>query len=357
MPHNPELDPKQHAFPRRFGQIPLTRVRDYSQSVRVDLIKHDDPVAMLDGTYDFVKATWSEDGREASRATHEEKQEALRQMLSGKTLQLGLETVQFMFRISGITRIDTHQIVRQRIGVTFSQQCSGDQFWNHHDMLVEPSIYYLLADVGDYSVYNDFVQTALRTKKVYQEALDCGVSVQAARSILPHCLETFVFMRVDLATLLFFHQKRIDDGSQTWQMNEIAQQMADRVSEVFPELAETFERNKKRFRFQVEASKDRANTYSTGLYLPSPDEFEYHNDDFLYPETKNRMHLVKEYMKETIPTKYYWGTREITSPQYIQIHRIYSKLDEYGLSNEEVLRKAHRINLEIASDILFSKNK
>lgn len=345
MPHSKLLTPKHHAFPRLFGQQPLTHLTDYSKSIKVDLVKHDDPVKMIDGTYDFAKATWSDDGRDSERDSYEQKQEALSQMLQGKTLQLGLETVSFIFRISGITRLDTHQIVRQRVGVTFSQQCSGDQFWTHHRLLVEPSIAF-----SGPELYSKFTANALNSKIVYQEMLDSEkISVQAARSLLPHCLDTFIFMKVDLATLLFFHQKRIDDGSQTWQMNMISQQMADEVTKVFPDLKDTFERNKTKFKFQTEASKDRKNTFSTGLYLPNPDSFDYHEKDFLYNKTKNQMHLSKM----TFPDEYYWGLKRINKDIYEEAHLEYDKVNRESnrehWDNREVLLRNRTITQAIMS--------
>lgn len=323
MPHIDILEPKTHAFRNLIGQIPLTNVKDYEKSITVDLVKHDNPADMLKGTYGFVKATWSLDGKDAERASQGTMEEALDQMLSGKALGLGLETVDFIFRISGITRIDTHQIVRQRIGVTFSQQCSGDQFWTHQNCLIEPSIY-----MNERARYV-FLESMLTAKYAYAEMVSSeGISIQAARSILPHCLETFIFMKVNLATLLFFHQKRIDDGSQTWQLNNIAQKMADKVCEVFPQLKEVFERNKTRFTFQTDASKDRKNTFSTGLYVPDPDTFDYHSRDFLYERTKKEMHLVGDkYIKPCLEL-YYWGTQEIEYSSFRDIKRAYEVLDE-----------------------------
>jgi thymidylate synthase (FAD) len=335
MPHKEKLHPKKHAFPRLFGQLPLTRVKDYSTNLKVELIKYDDPVKMIDGTYDFVKATWSEDGRESEKASYEEKQEALSQMLQGKTLQLGLETVSFIFRITGITRIDTHQIVRQRVGVTFSQHCSGDSFWNHRDILIEPSIYYSKWAKAD------FLKQALNSKVCYAQMLDSGkVSVQAARSILPHCLETFIFMKVDLATLLFFYQKRIEDGSQTWQMNEVSRQMEREVVKVFPDLQMAFDKAKTRFKFQREASKDRKNTFSTGLYLPKVDDFDYHENDFLYQTTKNEMHYIGDYKQEEIPIQYYFAYMQIDQNLYEEIQFEYD-------ANNRLIDKGHRSNSEV----------
>jgi thymidylate synthase (FAD) len=337
MPHNPNLEPKHHAFRILIGQKPLTRFKNYKNSIRVDLINPESKENMMKRIYDFVKATWSEDGRESERATPEQMKDALTAMLSGKALGLGLETINLTFRVSGINRIDTHQMVRQRIGVTFSQQCTGDRFLNHNDALVEPSIRFS-------NHYTAYVDATLSAKNSYSELVSNGVSIQAARSILPHNLETFIFMDTNLMTLLFFHQKRIDDGSQTWSINEIAQQMADEVCKAYPELTEVFERNRKKFKFQEDASKDRANIFSTNLYLPKDDTFEYHDRDFLYQEKKNEMHkLTEDFLDD-----YYWGWYGVTKEMYEQIKNDYklldTEIDSNHYTNEEIKSKAELIN-------------
>lgn len=342
MPHNPNLTPKHHAFRVLFGQKPLTKFKDYRSSIKVDLVKYDDLDKSLKGTYDFVKATWSEDGRESERATNEQMKDALSAMLSGKALGLGLETISFIFRISGITRIDTHQIVRQRIGVTFSQQCTGDRMMHHNDVLVEESI------AGHPASLSQFIQATLAAKITYADMIDTQkISIQAARSILPHNLETFIFMKIDLSTLLFFHQKRIDDGSQTWQINEIARQMATEVCKVYPDLTPVFLKNEKKFRFQREASADRNNTFSTGLYVPKDDEFEYHNRDFLYPNKKNEMHFTNT----AIHDRYYWGYEQVSKKKYDRIKLEYSILDrnisKNYYTNEEIEKKALSLTIKL----------
>lgn len=346
MPHVPELEPKRHSFRVLFGQRPLTRFKDYKSSIKVDLLEPEPKESMMKRIYDFVKATWSEDGRESERATREQMVDALNQMLSGKALGLGLETINFTFRISGISRIDTHQIVRQRIGVTFSQQCTGDRFLNHCDALVEESI------AKNPKNLIKFIDATLAAKNCYSDMLDTeDVSIQAAREITPHNLETFIFMNTNLMTLLFFHQKRIDDGSQTWQVNEIAQQMADQVCAHYPELKDVFERNKKKFKFQAEASKDRKNSFSTSLYIPRDDEFDYNNRDFLYPIKKTEMHFTGTPIKE----EFYWGWMKIKEAEYYDIKKRYEDLDKDVLnnhySNDEIKSKAEQLNTEIREAI------
>jgi len=339
MPHIPELIPKHHQFRILFGQKPLTRFKDYRNSIKVDLIKHDDKEEMMKGTYDFVKATWSEDGMESSRASHEEMEHALDQMFGGKALGLGLETINFIFRISGITRIDTHQIVRQRIGVTFSQQCTGDRFLSHNDALVEECI------AQDPMLLQGFIDATLATKMSYAQMNDSfKVSIQAARTITPHNLETFIFMKIDLSTLLFFYKKRIDDGSQTWEINEIARKMQEAVCAVFPEMESIFAKMKGSFDFQKKASADRTNLLSTNLYIPKDDEFDYHHRDFLYPMKKEQMNFTNTPIKDL----FYWGTTQVTEDQFNAIKTLYDKHDAdvkaNHYSNEEIKERAEAIN-------------
>lgn len=346
MSHNPELEPKKHAFRVLFGQRPLTKFKDYRQSINVELMEPEPADKMMKRIYNFVKATWSEDGREADRATPEQMQDALDQMLSGKALGLGLETINLTFAIRGITRIDTHQIVRQRIGVTFSQQCTGDRFLNHADVLVEECI------AQDPVLLENYIKATLETKMSYAELNDSmKVSIQTAREITPHNLETFIFMNTNLMTLLFFYQKRIDDGSQTWPINIIAQQMADEVCKAYPQLVPVFERNKSKFKFQKEASADRKNSFSTSLYIPKVDEFEYHNRDFLYPMKKEEMNFTNT----PIATKYFWGREEVSETNYNMIKDAYEKLDadnkENHFTNEELLERARQLNSELEATL------
>lgn len=347
--HNPNLIPKKHAFRVLFGQKPLTRFKDYRQAIKVELLSPEPKELMMKRIYDFVKATWSEDGRESERATEAEMKDAMVQMLSGKALGLGLETINFTFRISGISRIDTHQIVRQRIGVTFSQQCTGDRMLHHNDVLVEECI----ADPRLNLNLSKFINSTCQSKMTYSEMIDDGISIQAARSILPHNLETFLFMNTNLTTLLFFHQKRIDDGSQTWQINEIARQMADRVCEVYPELTEVFERNKSKFKFQKEASADRTNSFSTGLYVPKDDDFDYHTRDFLYDKKKLDMHFTNT----PIEDMYFWGKTQITKNQYELIKLKYTTNDKLvhdtQPTNSEIFEMNARTNREL--DEIFNQ--
>lgn len=339
MAHNKALVPKKHPYRIRFGQKPLTHFKDYRKAIKVDLVKYDDRLRMLAGVYDFVTSTWSEDGMESTRVREKQMQDALQQMLSGKTLSLGLETINLMFRITGISRIDTHQIVRQRVGVTFSQHCSGDQWWSHRDCLVAENI------AQDPGMLKEFIDSTLKSKNTYVDLIDSGkVSIQEAREILPHNLETFIFMNTNISTLLFFYQKRIDDSSQTWQINEISRQMAREVCVVYPEMKPVFEKFSKKFTMARDAEADRASTFATALYLPKEDNYEYHKRDYLYDKTKEEYNWTNT----PIEDQYYWGYRKITKEQHKHIYQLYegnAKLVEIDhMSNSQIKALNHETN-------------
>jgi thymidylate synthase (FAD) len=347
--HNSKLTPKPHPYRILFGQMPLTKFKDYRKSIKVDLLYCPEKKEIMSSVYDFVKATWSEDGRESERATKEQMSEALITMLEGKALGLGIETIDFIFRIGGITRIDTHQIVRQRIGVTFSQQCTGDRFLTHNDVLIEENM-------NQPEILENLIKATITCKMSYAEMCDSlKISIQGAREILPHNLETFVFMKVNLMTLVDFYRKRIDDGSQTWPINIIAQQMSDAVCEKYPELKMIFDKAKTSYKFQTEASKDRKNISSTSLYIPKNDtDFDYHERDFLYQIKKEEMNFTNT----PIEDMYFWGFNRITKQQYEIIQSLYENLngiiDEQHLTNAQILSRANCINQAIEED-LFTK--
>ena len=347
MTHVDSLIPKKHPFRIIFGQKPLTHFKDYRKSIKVELLNPEPKEQMMKRIYQFVRATWADSPDQNSNPTEEQMKDGLNAMLSGKSLGLGLEATNLTFKISGISRVDLQQIVRQRIGVVYSVQCTGDRDLRHNEILVEESI------AKDSTVLDRFIRAINSTKESYVDMVDSqNVSIQAARLVLPECREGFMFMNTNLSTLIFFHQKRIDDGSQTWEINRIAQLMADAVCEVYPEMKDVFEKNKKKFKFQRDASADRTNTFSTGLYLPKVDDYDYHTRDVMYPMTKEEMHFTNTPIEDT----YYWGYKKVSEKEYELIESKYREnnklVHEKSLSNQDIYTMNVRTNDELL-DFIF----
>lgn len=341
--HKPELEPKLHPYKMRFGQRPLTVFKDYRKTIKVKLIEPEGKDQMMKRLYQFVRTTWEDDVNDNAEPTIAQMKEGLEAMLSGKALGLGLEATSLTFEISGITRVDLQQIVRQRVGVTFSVQCTGDRDLRHGNMLVEESIN------QSPEILEEYIKTCLIAKHAYSNMLDSKkVSIQAARVILPECREMHMRMHTNLSTLIFFYTKRIDDSSQTWQMNQIVKKMADAVIEVYPELADVFFKASKKFTMAKNAESDRGSTFATALYLPKEDSYDYHERDYLYNTTKEKFNFTETPIEDT----YYWGYEKITKDQYWKIFHNYdgnTKLtDRSHFSNEKIdeTNKATTLRLE-----------
>ena len=145
--------------------------------------------------------------QETNANTEDEIQQSIKESSTGISLPLNLEMLNFSFLIGGISRITTHQIVRTRIGMTYSQRCSGDQDIRHDDVLVPKDIAY------DEECYRQFISQNLQFKTWYAENADDGYkngthSIQTLRSLAPHCLSQFIIVTGSLLAFMGIIGKR-----------------------------------------------------------------------------------------------------------------------------------------------------
>lgn len=344
--HNPELVPKKHPYKMQFGQKPLTHFRDYRKAINIELLEPESEEQMMKRLYRFVRATWEDSPNDNLHPTEQQMKEGLDAMLSGKALGLGLEATSLTFVISGITRVDLQQIVRQRVGVTFSVQCTGDRDLRHSPILIEESV------AQDPVLLQQVIDSHLLPKKTYADLLDSDkVSIQAARMFLPESREMHMYMHTNLSTFLFFYQKRIDDSSQTWQINEVVRKMAEEICKVYPQMKPVFEKASTSFKMAKNAEADRSSTFATALYIPKIDSYEYHERDYLYNKTKEEFNFTNT----PIPDTYYWGDKRITQEQYEDIKRQYAEsskvVDEQHMSNAQIRTLNESINVTLTSSI------
>lgn len=330
----------------QFGQKPLTHFKDYRKAIKIELLEPESEEQMMKRLYRFVRATWEDSPDDNLHPTEQQMKEGLDAMLSGKALGLGLEATSLTFVISGITRVDLQQIVRQRVGVTFSVQCTGDRDLRHNSILIEESV------AQDLVLLDQVIESHLLPKKVYSDLLDSGkVSIQAARLFLPESREMHMYMHTNLSTFLFFYQKRIDDSSQTWQINEVVRKMADEICKVYPQMKPVFEKASTSFKMAKNAEADRASTFATALYLPKEDSYEYHDRDYLYNKTKEEFNFTNT----SIEDKYYWGSELVTEIVYRRIKEEYDAAarvaDEKYMSNDEIKAYNENVNEAIRQTI------
>lgn len=140
-----------------------------------------------------------------------------------------LEHVSFTFLISGVSRALSHQLVRHRIGVSYSQQsqryCSFDKGF---DYVIPPSI----LKSGDEDYYRDIMKY-LQT--VYKVLVEGGIPAEDARMVLPNACCTNLTVTMNLRELIHFTDERCCTCAQ-WEIRQMAKQMAALIWNKIPEL-------------------------------------------------------------------------------------------------------------------------
>ena len=166
-------------------------------------------------------AAWSE----------EKRQEHLEYMRD--TIKSSWEFLDYVFRIDGVTRAFTHQLVRTRTG-SYAQQAMRVVDAREQPVECSPSIAKSaqLSDLWDGAV--DVVMRA------YGELLDAGAPAQDARGILPTHITTSIMAKFNLRTLHEMAKVRLCTRTQGEYQN-VFREMRRLVIERHPWAAEFIE--------------------------------------------------------------------------------------------------------------------
>lgn len=126
------------------------------------------------------------------------------------------EHIYFTFKIEGISRACSHQLVRHRM-CSFTQRsqryCSEDGFEYVTPKTLDDTLFDNdMADVKDWYKY-------------YQ---DCGVSNEDARYILPNACCTELYLSCNLRELIHIANERLCSRAQ-WEIRELVKRMVSQV--------------------------------------------------------------------------------------------------------------------------------
>lgn len=305
MPKNNDLKPVKLPMVQRFNEKPQTEFKNNLDSIEVKLLAYPSMSDLRNALVPFLEATWAEPDDEYAHLSTREKDKIIRNCFEGKALPTALETIGLTFKISGISLQEVTHILRHR-NASFSADCSGDKWWSNKAALVpssiqlsngkskEVSVDELLLDndgraIGDktdfYARYQQIVKDA---KQLYCDMIDSKkVSIMDARYILPRCLETFYFMRINLKDALAFIHQRIDKQIQPETDNLIAYQMLYEINKCIPltyDLVDIHEPSK----FYIKMARTGK---ATNLYFPDEDsdKFEWNEKDFIYQCRRDEM--------------------------------------------------------------------
>lgn len=117
-----------------------------------------------------------------------------------ETIQSSFEFVDYTFRISGVSRAFTHQLVRTRTA-SYQQEAQRAVDCSEHGW-IEPSG---LTEIQSDS-YKLYMKEAFAN---YTHLLDIGVNRQDARGVIPTNVETSIFFKANLRTLSQMSELRL----------------------------------------------------------------------------------------------------------------------------------------------------
>lgn len=134
------------------------------------------------------------------------------------------EHIYFTFKIEGISRACSHQLVRHRM-CSFTQRsqryCSEEGF-----SCVTPESIEQVDEKGGYADFIDYVE------ENYRELVALGVPNEDARMVLPNACATSLYLSCNLRELIHICNERLCSRAQ-WEIRNMVKEM---VSLVDPEL-------------------------------------------------------------------------------------------------------------------------
>lgn len=139
-----------------------------------------------------------------------------------------LEHITFTFAIDGVSRALSHQLVRHRIGVSFSQKSQRyiKEDFNRSQMVIPPSI-------EKDAVLRETMASCLQTIRETYEKLLQEIPAEDARYILPNATATNLVVTFNARSLLHFLELRCCRRAQ-WEIRALAEQLRAEARRVCP---------------------------------------------------------------------------------------------------------------------------
>lgn len=141
-----------------------------------------------------------------------------------------IEHVSFTFRIEGVSRALTHQLVRHRIA-SYSQRSQRYVDEGEFEYVTPPRIE---ENEEAKRLYKEFME---ESSALYLRLRGMGMRKQDARFVLPNAVESKIVVTMNARSLRNFLTLRLAKGAQ-WEIRDLAVKVFDLVYEVAPELFE-----------------------------------------------------------------------------------------------------------------------
>jgi len=149
-----------------------------------------------------------------------------------KLVELGhlspVEHVSFTFAIEGVSRVLSHQLVRHRAGVSYSQRSQRYVREDRFAYIIPPSI------AKNPAAKANFQDKMALLQQTYDELVQL-VPAEDARYVLPNAAETKLVVTYNARSLMHFLQLRCCQRAQ-WEIRQLAEAMLTEVRQVAPAL-------------------------------------------------------------------------------------------------------------------------
>ena len=135
------------------------------------------------------------------------------------------EHIYFTFKIEGVSRACSHQLVRHRM-CSFTQR--SQRYCNEEEInvVVPPK---MSEDMYSFDIYMDAIDTAYER---YSSSVNAGIPKEDARYVLPNACCTDLYLSCNLRELIHICNERLCSRAQ-WEIRDVVKKMVDLVD---PEL-------------------------------------------------------------------------------------------------------------------------
>jgi thymidylate synthase (FAD) len=144
-----------------------------------------------------------------------------------------LEHASATFRISGISRACSHQLVRHRLA-SYSQQSQRNVKQNEFDYVIPKSIqeYHVSGGNGN-NALTLYYGIICELQKVYDKLIEFGIPKEDARYILPEGVCTEIVMTMNFREFRHFLKTRLSKKTQ-WEFRELAGELLKKLKDYCP---------------------------------------------------------------------------------------------------------------------------
>ncbi|HPT66217.1 MAG TPA: FAD-dependent thymidylate synthase [Candidatus Woesebacteria bacterium] len=170
--------------------------------------------------------------KELKEKTNKETRERLIKQVIASGHTSTLEHASFTFAVEGISRVTEIQLIRHRIGCSYSIQSGRYVKRNEASYVIPPAILN-----SDKNVLKKVKKHFENAQKLYSELIDLGIKAEDARYCQPQALKTKMVVTMDARALLHFLTLRCCRRAQ-WEIQLLANEMLKLVKKKAPILFE-----------------------------------------------------------------------------------------------------------------------